>query len=43
MAVSSAYLTAPCILSALYRAAADADHLGGIMGMWFWLNIPLGR
>jgi len=31
-----------CILSARYRAPAEADHLGGvIMGTWLWLNIPL--
>jgi hypothetical protein len=28
-------------VSALYRAPAEADHLGVIMGTWFWLSIPL--
>jgi hypothetical protein len=42
MAIMSAYLTAPCILSALYRAPVEARLPGGvIMGTWFWLNIPL--
>jgi hypothetical protein len=42
IAVSSACLTAPGILSAPHRAPAEADHRGGIiMGTWFWLNIPL--
>jgi hypothetical protein len=41
MAVSGAYLTARWILGAVYRAPAKADHLGGTMGTWFRLNIPL--
>jgi hypothetical protein len=41
-AISSAYLTASCISSALHRARrANPITRGVIMGTWLWLNIPL--
>lgn len=41
MAILSAHLAAPLILSALYRRATKPIIWGVIMGTWFWLNIPL--